>query len=444
MSSIHINIFSEKVQNAVKTGVIQVTNTKDALYNVWKYDRNMVADDNLELGAYRSLVFSSKTGALLCYAPEKSLPKQLFFGPFQDRDLEPGQESEPVPIPDQSLLCITETVEGTMINLFWNPDIEQWEIATRSGVGGHYWYNRNYYGPQTEQSKRQKTFRQMFIECLNGDSENLSIDAIPGISYLSRDYCYSFVIQHPANHFVYRIHRPSATLIAVYQIDNMQESETETESHTNYVHTVKWIDYDRVCEETGQLIYAQSAAAIGCVSTEIVQDKTDQLNQLINNQEQTENNKSDWFHQQNIPMGYMVVNRVNGYRYSIENPNYARIKELRGNHPNIQFQYLALNRTGKVTEFLSYFPQYKKQFFQFYKQYHEFITAVHNAYVSYYVLKNRDLVPKKYFVHASKIHHNVYLPSVANEQKTIITHRVVREYFDSLSPTSQIYYLNLE
>ena len=147
MSSIHINMLSEKVKNAVQTGVIQVTNTKDLLYTVWKYDRNMVADDNLELGAYRSLVFSLKTGQLLCYAPEKSVPKSLFFGPFQDRDLEsePGQESESEPeqTQDPSLFYVTETVEGTMINLFWNPDIEQWEIATRSGVGGHYWYNRN-------------------------------------------------------------------------------------------------------------------------------------------------------------------------------------------------------------------------------------------------------------------------------------------------------------
>jgi hypothetical protein len=430
-------MLSDKVKNAIQTGIIQVTNTNDLLYIVWKYDRNMVADDNLELGAYRSLVFSSNTGQLLCYAPEKSLPKQLFFEPFQDREqgMDQGLDQTPVPIPDPSLLCVTETVEGTMINLFWNPDIEQWEIATRSGVGGHYWYNRNNYGPQTEQSKRQKTFRQMFIECLNGDSTNLSIGAIPGIDYLSRAYCYSFVIQHPSNHFVYRIRRPSATLVAVYQIvTNIHSSES--------IYRVEWIDYDRVCEETGQLIYAQTAAAIGCISTELVQDKTEQLNQLINNQ--NENSKQDWFHQQNVPMGYMVVNRINGYRYSIENPNYAKIKELRGNHPNIQFQYLALNRAGKVTEFLSYFPQYKKQFFQFYKQYHEFITEVHNVYVNYYVQKKRDLVPKKYFVHASKIHHNVYLPSIANEQKTIITHRVVREYFDELSPSSQIYYLNLE
>jgi len=434
----HIHPSSNQVKNAISTGVIQITNSKDGLYSVWKYDRNMVTDDNLELGAYRSLVFSLSTGSLLCYAPEKSLPSQLFFHPFQHQDLV-NPECTPEPETYTRFLSVTETVEGTMINLFWNPDVEHWEIATRSGVGGHYWYTRNCYGPPSEKSKRQKTFRQMFIESLNGDSSNPSIDAIPGVDYLSRDYCYSFVIQHPANHFVYRIHRPSATLVAVYKLARTSGFDTDDISSSSY--TVEWIDYDRVCEETGQFIYAQSAAAIGCISVEIMKDKTEELKQLIQNNGKME---EDWFHQQNVPMGYMVVNRVSGRRFSIENPNYAKIKELRGNHPNIQFQYLALNRAGKVVEFLSYFPQYKKQFFQFYKQYHEFITAVHNTYVSYYVQKNRDLVPKKYFVHASKIHHNVYLPSVANEQKTIVTHRVVREYFDALSPSSQIYYLNLE
>jgi hypothetical protein len=97
-----------------------------------------------------------------------------------------------------------------------------------------------------------------------------------------------------------------------------------------------------------------------------------------------------------------------------------------------------------VTEFLTYFPQYRKQFYQFYRQYHEFITEIHNAYVKYYVLKNRDPVPKKYFVHVSKIHHNVYLPSLASGNKQIITHRVIREYFDELNPSAQIYYLNAE
>lgn len=403
---IEIKPLSERVQAAVASGLIQVS-TKDENYSMWKYDRNMTTEDDLELGAFRSIVFSAKTGNILCYAPEKSLSKAHFI------ELSTGNRD----------LVITETIEGTMINLFWNPEIEQWEISTRSGIGGNYWYNRNHYGP--EKGNSQKTFRQMFIDCMKGDSENTNIGNIPGIDYLSHDYCYSFVIQHPDNHFVYRIRQPSACLVAVYRVGASNQSEAKEGSFF-----AEWINYNQVCKVTGQLIYAQTAAALGCVSVEVLHEHFSDLDSIQFGSP--------------YPMGYMIMDTNTGHRYSAENHNYAKLKELRGNNPNLQYQYLALNRTKKVTEFLEYFPQYRKQFYQFYRQYHEFVTEIHNAYVKYYVQKNRDPVPKKYFVHVSKIHHNVYLPSLATGNKRIITHRVVRDYFDELNPSAQIYYLNAE
>jgi hypothetical protein len=145
------------------------------------------------------------------------------------------------------------------------------------------------------------------------------------------------------------------------------------------------------------------------------------------------------------PMGWMLTHSVTGDRIAIDNPHYLRLKTIRGNNPNLQYHYLSLYRINQGSEFLSWFPMYKKQFYEFYTQYHAFITDVHNAYVSYYVLKEGKTIPKKYFVHAAKIHHNVFLPSIHSpEGKTIITHRVVREYVDSLTPSKLLYYLRYE
>jgi hypothetical protein len=117
-------------------------------------------------------------------------------------------------------------------------------------------------------------------------------------------------------------------------------------------------------------------------------------------------------------------------------------KQIRGNNPNLQYHYLVLYRIGKVTEFLSFFPMYKKIFYRFYTAYHNFITEVHEGYLSYYIKKESKQIDKRYFIHVSKIHHEIYLPSLATNEKKKITHRVVREYFDKFEPGEVLYYLN--
>ena len=53
---------------------------------------------------------------------------------------------------------ITEFCEGTMINLFYNTDRDDWEIATRGNIGARCKFYQ--YTP--------KTFRTMFLEAMNG------------------------------------------------------------------------------------------------------------------------------------------------------------------------------------------------------------------------------------------------------------------------------------
>ena len=114
---------------------------------------------------------------------------------------------------DASECIASEFVEGTMINLFYDEDISKWEIASKSSVGGNVTFYKN-----------QPTFAELFYDIC----QELDID----INKLSKEYSYSFVIQHPQNKFVIPIKNKKLYLIAMYKIDNNNLKVTEILSST--------------------------------------------------------------------------------------------------------------------------------------------------------------------------------------------------------------------
>ena len=138
------------------------------------------------------------------------------------------------------------------------------------------------------------------------------------------------------------------------------------------------------------------------------------------------------------------MNIGTGERALMENPNYKYMKLLRGNNPNLQYQYLCLRRTHKVKEFLNFFPQYKNLFHKFFEDYNNFVTNVHLSYLTYYVQKQEIQISKKFFPHIYKIHHQLFLPSVQTETPLIIRRKVVLEYFDAMEPREILYHLNYD
>jgi hypothetical protein len=140
----------------------------------------------------------------------------------------------------------------------------------------------------------------------------------------------------------------------------------------------------------------------------------------------------------------MCINTQTGERTSMKNPTYEKIKLLRGNNPNLQYQYLCLRRSRKVKDFLYYFPQYKAIFYNFYDDFNQFISNVHLSYLTYYIQKQEVRISKKYFPHIYKIHHELYLPSLQTETSLIIRRRVVQEYFEAMEPREILYHLNYD
>ena len=86
-----------------------------------------------------------------------------------------------------------------MINVFWDSNIGlsgAWEISTRNTVGAE----SSFY-----KSPNSKTFRTMFLEA--AINNNLDLDS------LNKNFCYSFVLQHPENRIVVPFKAPQLYLI---------------------------------------------------------------------------------------------------------------------------------------------------------------------------------------------------------------------------------------
>jgi hypothetical protein len=375
-------------------------------YKILNYDEDFICDNDDTLGIYRSIVVNPLDSTLLCFTPPKTMT--LPFFKLHNPQIEKSDEKSVNEIIVNEII-VNEIIEGTMITLFYDKRIESWEIATKSAIGGNYWFYRTQY-KQMKTVAEQPTFRKMFLEALGGDEQNQDINDL--LQDLSKEFCYNFVLQHPANHIVLRIISPLLYLVSVYHLHENVATEIPINVYEKWeCFSGEQIQFPRRFEEESD--YDQLEAKYCSVNSPY--------------------NK----------VGLMFTNIKTGMRSALENPTYKEVKELRGNNPNLQYQYLCLLRMGKVMDFLLYFPQYKPIFYRFYKEYQEFITNVHQSYISYYIRKSGQTISKKYFPLIYKLHHEVYLPSLAEGKEKIIMRRgEIGKQLGQLLPSELIYYLN--
>ena len=145
-----------------------VANTNN-LYNHIKY--------------YRTQVVEANTNDIVCVGPCKSIPYNTFVTMVNNNDD----------------IVFEEFIDGVMINLFYTDT--GWEIATRSTVGGH---TRFYF------EEEGMTFNEMFYDAVSYNNINIDL--------LHKEYCYSFVLQHPRHRIVVPVDSPTLYLVEAYKI----------------------------------------------------------------------------------------------------------------------------------------------------------------------------------------------------------------------------------
>lgn len=285
--------------------------------------------------------------------------------------------------PDTSRIVATEFVEGTMINVFWSNG--DWEIASRSNVGATNGFT--------------KSFREMFYDALS--ASRLDLYSLP------TEFSYSFVLQHPENRIVVPIGKPQLYLIAVY---SYQEGIVKSHDPSIFV------------EFNATLVNVP--ATYDLTSYEDFAEKTKTLDYTY--------------------LGVMLTNPATGERTKIRNPNYEKVRHLKGNHPKLQYQYLCLRKSGKISQYLHYYPESKQEFAVFRDKVHDFTRKLRDNYISCYIRKERPLMEysDEYRTHMYSLH-QIYKNNLKPNGKILVFEDIVN-YVNELHPNLLMHSLNYD
>ncbi len=363
----------ENKKNNIKQEQIIVKDNNEEKY-ILKYNKKYITESNdTQLGLFRSVVCAIINGKLevLSFAPPKSLNKNTFI---QENNLNKCNQ--------------LDFAEGTMINVFWDKTADEWNIHTKSCIGARCSWNSD------------KTFRFLFLDAMN--EQQIEFED------LNKNYCYSFVLQHPENKIVVPLTEKKIILTNVYEINN----EGENVSITSHPDVVK----DFKCN-------------INQYSTQSFEFWDELLDHYSSD-------NLDYTQQ-----GIVVVNQQ-GHRIKIRNRNYERVKHLKGNNPKLQFHYYYLRQKGMVAEFLKYYPEYRALFSQFRNDMHSFTSQLHVNYINCFIQKQKKLseYPYQFKPHMYALQ-KIYIDELFAEKK-YVNKQVVIDYVNSLPPQRLMYAVN--
>lgn len=373
----------------------------DRIYDIYNYEREFICDDNDRLRLCKSLIYDN--GELLSMAPPKSISYKKFTDLFEF---------------DKENIEISQLVEGTMINMFYNHNNNKWHISTRGAIGGQYFYFRNQYYQDKYNQCRQISFYDMFMEALQaGEKEELNDLTI--MKLFDKEHTYSFVLQHPDNHIVIPIDRPRLYLVAIHKM-----------AIENNIPVC--ISIDKSQFKDFEFVNVLS----GIIDIPELYNDINSYDEAIEKYSSIDTTPND--------VGIVFYHKNMGVRSKVLCHRYETMKTLRGNNPNIQFQYICLRRTNKVNDFLNYFPRYKKLFYIFYTQYRDFMKNVHNSYIKCYIKKTGQRISNKYMPHIYRIHQECFVPYMLKGEKKIIKIDDVYKYFDTRNVGEILYALNYD
>lgn len=381
-----LNDESTNYNDVLKLNKVLCKTGEDTKYSIISYNKKFLSFDLIaQSGLFRSVIMNEKNN-IVSYSPSKAFDLNTFKKMY----------------PDNSNQCLVaeEFIEGTMINVFWNPLIGLsggWEIATRNNVGA----NCSFF-----KQNGSKSFRVMFLEAAK--ENNLIIEK------LNNECCFSFVMQHPDNRIVIPIKKPQLYLVACYSIENYDNGDILV--YNIPLNNLKNYDWG---------------------STTV---KFPKEYMFTNYSELTE-----MFDNNSLPydvMGIVIKNNNSGTRSTIRNPVYEEVKMLRGNQPKLQFQYLELRKQLKVKEYLLHFNEHKEQFNQFKDQLHQFTKALHNNYKSCYIYKTKPLkeYSPQFRTHMFNIH-KTYISKLM-EQKKFVDFKFVVDFVNNLDTSLLMHSLN--
>ena len=364
-----LDVLKNNFNETLKINKINYTTKRNDSYSIIRYNKSLMTSELApSLGLIKCLVLNNEQ-KVVGFAPIKALDFDTF---------------KRLNIKNTSHIIAEEFIDGLMVNLFWNPNINisgGWEIATRNTVGGDIFYIN------------KKTCATLFKEVIT--FVNLDIHE------LDKSYSYSFVIKNadclkPELYLVeiYEILQTITEIILVFQMDReatVEKIDCFKHSDVKFPTQCKeWTTYDEL-----KLNFASLNSS-------------------------------------SITKGIVLKNQINGERSAIYNPVYKFFtfcsdeKEF--------YKYLVLRHEGKIKEFLSFYPEKKKKWSIFRDYLHDFTKVLHRLYIECNVKKLQPMSSAKvmFQYHLLRLH-EIYMTELIRK-KQHITYSVVKKYVNELPP----------
>ena len=145
-----------------------------------------------------------------------------------------------------------------------------------------------------------------------------------------------------------------------------------------------------------------------------------------------------------LSLGFMFTDTTTGLRI-ILNKNYEFLKEIRGNNPNMQFHFFALQRANKMKEFWNTFLCIRTCSINFTIN---TVNLLEEFMMHIYVLcskKGKEVKIPKIFsiIFTNYVLVFIYL-HYKKVKKVIITKKVVADYWNNMEPKEKLYFINKE
>jgi len=372
-------LLNVNVPNFIKSDEYKI---KEEKFNIIRYDKKYLSNFNTKTyGLLRSIV-SSHTD-VLCFSPPKSVSTEYFIENYNLK---------------HDNIIVEEFIEGTMINVFYIDTLDMWMVSTKNTIGADTYYNQN---------NKNYTFKEMFFDAC----KKCNFD----IKDLDKDFCYSFVLQHPKNRIISPITEQQIYIIEIYKIIKNHDGNID-------IYNIPLSHFSRLIKHNLHTIKFPNTYQFTDYSSVI-----------------------DTFASTNTPyhiMGIIIKNYNNGERCKIRNPNYEEVKNLKGNHTKNQYLYLVLRNTGKLKDYFKFFPECKNEFSVYRDKVHIFTYSLYENYIMCYVYKKKPLrdFPKQFSHHMYKLH-GLYIDELKpnNEHVNI---KVVQDYVNKLEPRFLMYSIN--
>lgn len=225
---------------------------------------------------------------------------------------------------------VENLVEGSLIKVFYYDS--RWWIGTSRNIDAVY----SHWGSE-------KSFKELFLETCKKKEINIDIET------LDKNYCYSYILQHPEITIGHDI-----TISDIIPINKIHLDTLEV---TNLMEGFS----------TGLTI--------------------EQIKQQLS------------FHK-----NFMIITKDNK-RIKMLSDRYKYTKELLNNNPNLKWAYLEALQNSEEEELRRYFPSKSEIFNNVEEKIHDTIDILYNLYVLKFIKHDKELpVPKKLYKTLGQLH----------------------------------------